>query len=316
MRKYSFLMTGIAAALLSACGENAAKETQTEIPQTEAVQAGISETESASPEMQAANPAEKLDTVLAAQDDTTKARYTYRHPEETLQFFGVEPGMTVAEILPGGGWYTKILLPYLGADGKVIGVDYSLDMWPEFGGFADEAFLENKKTWPTTWTETANSWRGDEGATVEAFAFGNRDTALDGTVDTVLFIRALHNLARFQNEGDYLTQAITEAHALLKPGGILGVVQHQAREDMPEDWADGSNGYLKKSDIIEKMEAAGFELVDESSVSENADDVPTVEDGVWRLPPTLGTSADDPELRSEMEAVGESNRMTLKFKKV
>ena len=316
MRKYSFLMTGVAAALLSACGENAAKETQTEISQTEAVQAGISETESASPEMQAANPAEKLDTVLAAQDDTTKARYTYRHPEETLQFFGVEPGMTVAEILPGGGWYTKILLPYLGADGKVIGVDYSLDMWPEFGGFADEAFLENKKTWPTTWTETANSWRGDEGATVEAFAFGNRDTALDGTVDTVLFIRALHNLARFQDEGDYLTQAITEAHALLKPGGVLGVVQHQAREDMPEDWADGSNGYLKKSYIIEKMEAAGFELVDESSVNENADDVPTVEDGVWRLPPTLGTSADDPELRSEMEAVGESNRMTLKFKKV
>jgi len=316
MRKYSFLMTGVAAALLSACGENAAKETQTEISQTEAVQAGISETESASPEMQAANPAEKLDTVLAAQDDTTKARYTHRHPEETLQFFGVEPGMTVAEILPGGGWYTKILLPYLGADGKVIGVDYSLDMWPEFGGFADEAFLENKKTWPTTWTETANGWRGDEGATVEAFAFGNRDIALDGTVDTVLFIRALHNLARFQDEGDYLTQAITDAHALLKPGGILGVVQHQAREDMPDDWADGSTGYLKKSYIIEKMEAAGFELVDESSVNENADDVPTVEDGVWRLPPTLGTSADNPELRSEMETVGESNRMTLKFKKV
>lgn len=316
MRKYSFLMTGVAAALLSACGENTADETQTEMSQPEAVQAEMSEIETAAPKTQAVSSTDKLDTVLAAQDDTTKTRYTYRHPKETLQFFGVEPGMTVAEILPGGGWYTKILLPYLGEDGKVIGVDYSLAMWPEFGGFADEAFLENKKTWPTTWTETANGWRGDEGATVEAFAFGNRDTALDGTVDTVLFIRALHNLARFEDEGDYLTQAITDAHALLKPGGILGVVQHQAREDMPDDWADGSNGYLKKSDIIAKMEAGGFEFVDESRINENADDVPTAEDGVWRLPPTLGTSAENPELRSEMEAVGESNRMTLKFKKV
>jgi len=155
-----------------------------------------------------------------------------------------------------------------------------------------------------------------KGATVEAFAFGNRDAALDGTVDTVLFIRALHNLARFEDEGNYLTQAIADAHALLKPGGILGVVQHEGGEDMPDDWADGSNGYLKKSDIIAKMEAAGFELVDESSINENVDDVPTAEDGVWRLPPTLGTSAENPELRSEMEAVGESNRMTLKFKKI
>jgi len=162
MLKYSFLVTGVAAAFLGACGENTADEMPMETSQTEAIQAEVSETETAAPDRQAANSAEKLDTVLAAQDDAAKARYTYRHPKETLRFFGVEPGMTVAEILPGGGWYTKILLPYLGENGKVIGVDYSLAMWPEFGGFADAAFLEDKKTWPKTWTQTANGWRGDK----------------------------------------------------------------------------------------------------------------------------------------------------------
>ncbi|WP_416876747.1 class I SAM-dependent methyltransferase [Litorimonas sp.] len=300
----TILLAGVAAALLGACGGNNGGDTSTSLASGETTEA------------QAVSSEAKLESVLAAQDEATKARYPYRHPKETLMFFDIEPGMRVAEALPGGGWYTKILLPYLGEEGEVIGVDYSLDMWPEFGGFADEAFLENKKTWPATWTETANGWRIDEDASVDAFAFGNRDTELDGTVDAVLFIRALHNLARFEDEGGYLTQALADSYALLKPGGIVGVVQHQAREDMPDDWADGNNGYLKKSDLIEIMEAAGFELVEESDINENPQDIPTDEEGVWRLPPTLGVSADQPELRSEMEAIGESNRMTLKFKKV
>ena len=113
----------------------------------------------------------------------------------------------------------------------------------------------------------------------------------------------------------YLTEALNESHALLKPGGIVGVVQHQGPEANDDDWAQGSNGYLKKSLLIAKFEAAGFEFVKESPHNENAKDVPSNEDIVWRLPPNLGTSKDNPELQAQMEAIGESNRMTLLFKK-
>ena len=128
----------------------------------------------------------------------------------------------------------------------------------------------------------------------------------DGTVDAVLMIRALHNLARFENAGDgpYLTTALTDAFRVLKPGGVLGVVQHHARDEMPDDWASGQNGYLKKQRVI-----------DDSDINANPNDQPTTDDIVWRLPPGLLTSEDNPELRAELEAVGESNRMTLKFMK-
>lgn len=267
-------------------------------------------------DMSAANSA-KLDTILAAGEDSAKARYEARNPKETLMFFGIEPGMTVVDVLPGGGWYTKILLPYLGADGAVIATDYSLDMWPEFGGFATPEFIENKKTWPETWTASAEEWRSEGDAPIaSAFAFGNRDTALDGTADAVLFIRAMHNLFRFQDEGDYLQVALQDAHALLKSGGVVGVVQHAAREDRDDEWAKGNNGYVKKSAVIEAFEAAGFALVEESDLNANPLDQADTGDNVWRLPPTLGSSRDNPELRTEMQAIGESNRMTLKFKKI
>lgn len=264
-----------------------------------------------------ASYAAKLDTVLAAGDDAAKARYDARNPKDTLMFLGVEPGMTVVDILPGGGWYTKILLPYLGEDGAVIAADYSLDMWPEFGGFATPEFIENKKSWPETWTASAEEWRNEGDAPiVDAFAFGNRDGSLDGTADAVLFIRAMHNLFRFQEEGDYLQVALKDVHALLKKGGIVGVVQHAAREDRDEAWANGSNGYVKQSAVIAAFETAGFEFIEQSDINANPLDQADVGDGVWRLPPTLGSSRDNPELRVEMEAIGESHRMTLKFKKL
>lgn len=267
-------------------------------------------------DVQAANAA-KLDTILAAGADTAKARYDARNPKDTLLFLGIEPGMTVVDVLPGGGWYTKILLPYLGEEGGVIATDYSLDMWPEFGGFATPEFVEKKKTWPETWSASAAEWRSEGDAPiVSAFAFGNRDGSLDGTADAVLFIRAMHNLFRFQENGDYLQVALKDVHALLKTGGIVGIVQHAARDDRDEAWANGSNGYLKKSAVIAAFEAAGFELTGESDINVNPLDQASIGDDVWRLPPTLGGSRDNPELRAKMEAIGESNRMTLKFKKL
>ena len=102
---------------------------------------------------------------------------------------------------------------------------------------------------------------------------------------------------------------------ILKPGGVVGVVQHRAAESADDGWANGDNGYVKQSRIISVFESAGFELVETSEINVNPRDQPTQEEFVWRLPPTLGTSQEDEELRAEMEAIGESDRMTLKFRK-
>ena len=198
-----------------------------------------------------------LDATLAAQPAETRARYPARHPLETLTFFGIKPGQHVIEALPGSGWYTKILLSVLGSEGRLSGADYAFAMYPKFNFYSDEQ-IEAKKTWTTTWTAEAQTWRGDAGAAVDAFVFGSMPASLDGQADAVLFIRALHNLARFEHDGGYLTTALAEARRALKSGGIVGVVQHVAPESASDTWADGSNGYLKKSFVIEKLTAAGL----------------------------------------------------------
>lgn len=259
---------------------------------------------------------DRIVATLDAQPDEVKARYRYRHPRETLEFFGIEPGMTIVEGLPGRGWYTKVLLPYLGENGHLIGAGYSLEMYPLFS-FANEEFLAEQNAWLTDWPVEAEDWRGDDGATIGAFHFGSMPDDIAGTADAVFFVRVLHNLARFENagQGDFLTTALAESYAALKPGGIFGVVQHHADDDMPDDWADGSKGYLKKQFVIEQIEQAGFEFVAESDMNANDNDQPGTDDFVWRLPPTFATSRDDPDLKAQYEAVGESNRMTLKFRK-
>jgi predicted methyltransferase len=256
----------------------------------------------------------RLKEVLAAQPPERKARYGYRHPEETLTFFGIEPGMTVVEVLPGGGWYSSILIPYLGGDGHLVGVDYPMAMWPNFS-FASEEFIEGRRNWVTTWPGEAAEWRGDTGASIAATRFGEFPPEMAGSVDAFLFIRALHNLNRFEPAGGFRTQALDDAMRALKPGGVVGVVQHEAPAERSDDWADGSRGYLKKSAVIAFFEAAGFEFAAQSDVNANPRDVPGEEDIVWRLPPSLNTSRDDPALQATYEAVGESNRMTLLFRK-
>jgi predicted methyltransferase len=266
------------------------------------------------PSAPADSSADRPDAVFDAMPDEIQARYPYRHPRETLEFFGIRPGMTVVEALPGGGWYSQILVPYLGEDGRLIGANYARDMWPKFG-FFDQAFIDSMATWTTDWPQQAEAWRGEDGAVVEAFEFGSLPTVMEGQADAVLLIRALHNLARFENDGGYLTMALRDVHRVLKPDGIVGVVQHEARPAMPDEWANGARGYLKKQFVIDRMTAAGFEFVDGSDINENPDDQPTTEDVVWRLPPSYMSSREHPELRAAMDAIGESHRMTLKFRK-
>lgn len=256
---------------------------------------------------------DSLDAVLASQDEAAKARYQYRNPKQTLEFFGVKPGMKVIEPVPGGGWYTKILLPYLGTDGHVTGVDYALDMWKQMG--RDDEWLEKRKSWSQEWAEKAKAWTSEEGASVDSTTFGTFSADGNGTYDAALFIRALHGLSRNNAEGAYLDKALSKVYDALKPGGIVGVVQHKALEDRPDEWADGSNGYLKQSAVIANMEKAGFEFVAESDINANDKDQAAEGDFVWRLPPSLSGSKDNEELKAKMLAIGESNRMTLLFKK-
>lgn len=302
----TLFLAGVAVTLV-ACGNGGAdiKKAASEI------------SDSAKAEMAMKANSAKLETILAAQPEKSKARYEARNPQETVEFFGIAPGMTVVEALPGGGWYSKILIPYLGNEGHLIGVDYDINMWSEFGGRLSSAeFIEGKKTWATEWAEGARAWQAGTTGAISAFTFGARNTDMDGSVDAVLFIRALHNLSRFEDKGDYMSKALADTYALLKPGGIVGVVQHQGPESNDDEWAKGDKGYLKKSNVMAAFEAAGFELVRESNINENPKDVPSNEDIVWRLPPSLATSREDAELKAKMEAIGESNRMTLLFKKV
>lgn len=258
----------------------------------------------------------KLSAVLTAQSEQQKMRYEWRHPQETLTFFGLAPGMTVVEALPGGGgWYSKILVPYLGRDGRLIGLDYPVDMWPHFD-FGTAQFIEKRKQWPAQWTADTEGWKlSGLGASAEAYTYSTAPNALDGTADMVLFIRALHNFARFESKGAYLSNALARTKKLLKPGGIVGVVQHQAPDTWPDESADGSQGYLKKAPLIAAMVAAGFEYVGESNINNNPKDQPGAEDIVWRLPPSLATTKGDPAMQKAYQAIGESNRMTLKFRK-
>ena len=256
---------------------------------------------------------DRLAAVLAAQPDEAKARYIYRHPQETLEFIGIEPGMTVVDVLPGSGWYTKILLPYLGNEGRVIGADYEVDVWLGIGYDSDE-FIGKRK--PGLRTGRPGQIPGVTMTVLTCLHSSSvpyRNPG-HGTADAVLFVRALHNMAYTTPDARHLSQAIQDAHDILKPGGIVGVVQHHARDNMPDKWADGEMGYLKRSFVIEMMQAGGFELSGESEINANSKDVPTTEQFVWRLPPGY-SGAETPEARAKVHAIGESNRMTLRFRK-
>ena len=259
---------------------------------------------------------EQLSAALEAQSDRAKARYQYRHPAETLNFFGIKPGMTVVEVLPGGGWYSRILMPYLGAGGTLIGADYNVEIYRHLG-FWSEQELAAKQTWAQDWPKRASKWAGNDSSAVRAFVMGKMPDSFRSSADAVLLIRLLHNPQRVRSKSDtdYTSEILKDTFDVLKPGGTVGVVQHQAREYKSDEWASGRRGYLKKSWVISRLEAAGFIFVGESDINANPKDQPGDKDYVWRLPPTLIGSRNDPELRKKYREIGESNRMTLKFVK-
>ena len=253
-----------------------------------------------------------LNAVLASRSDEDKVRDDARHPLETLTFFQVKPGMTIAEALPGGGWYTRILANYLGQDGTLYGVNYPDSLWPMLS-YASPEWIAERIAASQNFTAKVATFT-DNGITAQGFTFDTVPPEVDGTVDRVLLIRALHNLNRFQQKAGTRSQALAATHAMLKQDGLVGVVQHRAPATASEEWADGNKGYLNEVAVIAMFAEAGFALVAQSEINANPMDQPSGEDNVWQLPPSLRGNNDD-EQRDAMVAIGESDRMTLLFRK-
>ena len=254
-----------------------------------------------------------LTAVVAARSAEDKARDNHRHPVETLTFFQVKPGMTVVEGLPGGGWYTRILANYLGSDGTLYGVNYPYRLWPMLS-YATPEWIAARIAATANFPEEVAGYT-DNGITAKGFTFETVPPEVEGTVDRVLLIRALHNLNRFEESAGTRTRALAAIHAMLKDDGMVGVVQHRAPDTADAEWADGSRGYLDQTAVIQAFEEAGFELVDESEINANPLDEPAGDDNVWRLSPSLRGNDDDPQAREAMASIGESDRMTLLFRK-
>ncbi|MGB3469645.1 MAG: hypothetical protein WBA51_02335 [Erythrobacter sp.] len=234
-------------------------------------------------------------------------RDEFRNPAETLAFFGVEPTMTVAEYGPGGGWYTRVLAPYLMPAGKYMAFDQDSD-GRTYRTRAQEA---RSKGWTERFKSGVADMMGVETDAVTAFEIDEMPEDVAGTVDRVLIFRSMHGL----NIGNSADDVLKAARVMLKDDGMVGVVQHRAPEGASyDDYGARQRGYMRKADVVAIFAANGFELAAESEVNANPKDPANWENGVWTLPPVLATGEDDPK-RSEYLAIGESDRMTLLFKK-
>ena len=249
--------------------------------------------------VEAVTPVSVSEEILKGPDRTQKfaARDIYRHPAETLAFFEVNPDMTVVEIWPGGGWYTEILAPHL-SKGKLYAAHFAEDSGLKYFLDSRRAFAEKLKAYPDLYQIVVLS---------EFSPKENRLGVPDGSADRVLTFRNVHNWLRTKNEA----AAFSLFFKALKPGGVLGVVEHRAKPGT--EWEDmKTSGYMTEAYVIELAEQAGFILEASSDINANSQDTTIHPKGVWTLPPSLRLKDKD---REKYVAIGESDRMTLRFKK-
>jgi predicted methyltransferase len=238
----------------------------------------------------------QLDAVLAGswRSAANKARDVYRHPKATLQFFGLQPDQTVIEITPGAGWYSEVLAPLLRDNGHYFAAvtDNNAEAKQDVAALRAKFAAD-----PTEYAKTSIATFNPQ-----APVFGPA-----GSADMVLTFRNVHNWAMAGT-----AQAMFKAfYAVLKPGGVLGVVDHRAAPGATLDSVKGS-GYLPTDYIIKLATDAGFKLDGQSEVNANPKDTKDYPKGVWTLPPTLTLGDQD---RAKYLAIGESDRMTLRFVK-
>jgi len=243
--------------------------------------------------------AARLEQVLTGDQRSAanRARDPYRHPRETLTFFGARPDMTIVEIFPGDGWYTEILAPYVHGTGKLYAAHYDPDSTNTYGQNALQGFREKLAARPDLYGEVS----------VTALSAGKTSIAPPGSADLVVTFRNIHNWMA----GDYAPVAFKAMYDALKPGGVLGVEEHRARTDQPQD-PKAKSGYVREDYAIALIESVGFKLVGRSEVNANPRDSKDYELGVWTLPPNYRAGDKD---REKYAAIGESDRFTLKFVK-
>ena len=250
---------------------------------------------------------DKLSGVLAHERrDDDRARDQYRRPAETLAFFDVQPDHTVVEYGPGGGWYTRILAPYVMAEGSYVAINRDSD-----GSYSSRAREARAKGWTERFKTGLADLMGVGADTVTAFETDEMPDDMAGTADRVLIFRSMHGL----NIGNSADEVLKSIRTLLKDDGMVGVVQHRAPEGASyDDYGARQRGYMRKQDVVAIFEANGFELAQSSEINANPNDPANWERGVWTLPPVLATGADDP-MRAKYLEIGESDRMTLLFRK-
>lgn len=240
-----------------------------------------------------------LETIVAGEhrSEANRARDQYRHPVETLCFFGIKPTMTVIEISPGGGWYTDILGPYLRDHGQYVAASYDVDVpdQPAYRYRQHKALLERFAASPDLYNAEIVRF-----SPPDSIDLGAADSA-----DMVLTFRNAHGWAG----SDLTGQVMAAFFEVLKPGGVLGLVQHRAPEGADPK---AGNGYVPEAYVIEMAEAAGFKLDASSQINANPKDTRDHPEGVWTLPPSLELGDKD---REKYLAIGESDRMTLRFVK-
>ncbi|HET6804094.1 MAG TPA: methyltransferase [Frateuria sp.] len=242
--------------------------------------------------------AAQLDRVVAGpwRPADQRARDVWRHPKETLEFFELRPDQTVIEITPGGGWYAQILAPLLRDNGHYIAAEKQASTDAE-AGEDDSALRKLFAAHPAQFDQ----------ATIVSFDPRAPVFGPPGSADRVLTFRNAHNWAT-----DGTAAAMFRAfYAVLKPGGVLGVVDHRADADATPEEVKGS-GYLPVAYVVRLATDAGFVLDGRSEVNANPRDDHDHPKGVWTLPPTLALGEKD---KATYQAIGESDRMTLRFVK-
>lgn len=232
-----------------------------------------------------------------------RARDAARHPVETLSFFRVGPQMKVGEYAPGGEWYSRFLGLYLGQQGHLVGLFFD----PTSGAFKPERQDGIRKA-AAAYPADVAKFTGMDASRFAAYTLDAVPEGEKGTFDVIVVPRMMHNLLNW-NIADSEIKAM---RTLLKPGGLIGIEQHRAKADAPYSYTDGSKGYLREADVIRFMEVNGFDLAGKSEVSANPKDTANWPGGVWTLPPTLALKEQD---KAKYLAIGESDRMTLLFRK-
>ncbi|TXH05602.1 MAG: methyltransferase [Nevskiaceae bacterium] len=250
----------------------------------------------------AAGPDPALAQAIASPDRSAafRERDRYRHPQETLSFFGLQPGQTVVEIWPGLGWYAEILAPYLREHGRYIAAGYvvsdaSSPQWRR----DDAAALAAKFA--------AAPQRYDRAVVTELGLPDRWQMAPAGSADLVLTFRNFHNWLK----GGYDREMVAAAYRALKPGGVFGVVDHRASPGTSVERMQQS-GYVTEDYVVQLVESVGFKLQARAEINANPRDSKDYPKGVWTLPPTLALGETD---RQKYLEIGESDRMTLRFVK-